>query len=243
MVENDFELINKFLENELSEEEARVFKIKYDREPDFAREVNIRSGIYISLDTASRVSKKVISEKPFLMRFMQTGGVSEKKHSNFRSFYSYAAVVLLIIALGIILMLVLKPKHNPAYLYAAYFHPPESEISKGISNEEIPDFSGLLEKIDRTVAAGIDTLQTAEECFFFGIYCMENQRFIEAAYAFTRLINSRTNKYREESEWYLGLCYLKTGKKEEAIKAFSEIAAAESHVYQRESARLLRRLN
>ena len=70
MNSQDTELIFRFLENELSEEEQKEFRHKYETDAVFAGEVKAWSGIWISLKAAGKVSQRTFSGKPRLFRFL-----------------------------------------------------------------------------------------------------------------------------------------------------------------------------
>jgi tetratricopeptide (TPR) repeat protein len=244
MKEKDLELIQKFLENELSEQEAELFKSLYEHDEEFKKEVNLRSGIYISLAAASRTSLKALAEDPAKRRSPQSHlGQPAPVGRNLRMYLQYAAFVLIMAALGTIIFLIVKPKTGPEELYASYYKSPDTKtIPKPRSGLDLTDFSFLLEKLDRGNAMATDTLQSPEEFFYFGIYCMNQERFTEAIYAFSELIKTNDRYYKDGSEWYLALCYMRTGKIEEAIRAFTAIASTKGHEYQEESRELLSKL-
>jgi tetratricopeptide (TPR) repeat protein len=244
MKETDIELITKFLENELNEEEVKLFKSKYEQDPEFTGEVNLRSKIYISLGAMSRTSGKAMAEKPFLRKFPRSRpGQPAPPGRNLRISLQYAAILVALIAVGVVVVLTGRPKPGAEELFASYYNPPEAgSIPKPRTGADLTDFSYLLNEIDRQMAFSIDTLQTPDEYFYFGIYCMNKERFTEAIYAFNELIRTNDREYKDGSEWYLALCYLKTGKIEEAIRAFSEIAISNGHDYQQESIEILARL-
>lgn len=245
MKENDIELIHKFLDNELSEDEARLFKEKYKEDPSFKEEVNSQAQLWISLDAASGISRKVITERPHLRKFLQNRPQKAKEIQgpmNMKSFYRYAAIIIPLLAFGIILLMLANPQPSMENLYASYYKAPVNNLHKGNAEEKTAGFALLLESIDRSSERRIDSLREASDYFHFGIYCMDNQYFREAIYAFNRLISSGEKMYLEESEWYLGLCYLKTGRKEDALRIFSGIAAANGHKFQSESGELIKKI-
>jgi len=246
MKENDNELINSFLDNELSVEEAELFRKRYAEDPEFAREVNQRSRVHISLDALSRVSRKTMAEKPFLIKIhpgMTSYGTGGRKPRGWRKVLPYAAVLVVRIAAGTVFFLTGRPKPGPAELYTAYYKPPDpNAIPTPRGGPDLTDFSFLLEEIDRGMQAATDTLKTPDEYFYFGVYCMNQERFTEAIYAFSVLAGSSDRYYRDDGQWYLGLCYLKLNRMDDAIRIFSEIALTKGHAHQEESRELLGKL-
>jgi hypothetical protein len=95
----------------------------------------------------------------------------------------------------------------------------------------IPDSAALIER--RSEAVKIHD---------FGLFCMKGQRFLEAIFAFRQIIGMNEKSYLESSEWYLGLCYLKSGDLENAKQVFSSIAGNPGHKFYSESKKILRKI-
>lgn len=239
MEENDYILISKFLENELTEDEVAIFKEKYAHDPDFKKEVNIMSKLYISLDAASRIGKKGVSGK-----LMEEHGIKEVKgeaQKNLHQLYRYAAVIIPLIAFGLVWVLTTKSKPEPEELYAQYFKPESEGLSKG--GDEKQDFAAVIRTIDRFTETQIDSLGM-QKLFIFGIYCMEHQRYNEAIFAFHHLIESNIKgETREDCDWFLGLCYLQTGNKKKAEEYFSTISSIDGHIHQQDAKEILSKLH
>ena len=154
MKEQDVGLIYRFLNNELSGAEVELFKEKYRNDPEFKKEANLMSKISISLDAADRVSKKVVTERPFLWRFLKLRSAEAEESPeahNRQILFRYAAIIIPLLALGTVLVLTLRPGKGYEDLYAAYFRIPEEVVVKGISEEHPKDFSLLFEKTDTEI--------------------------------------------------------------------------------------------
>lgn len=243
MRENDTELINRFLDNELNAEEAELFKKRYAEDAEFAQEVNRRSRMHIALDALGRVSRKTMAEKPFLRRTLPGMGAGGRRPSPWLRILPYAAVAVVLIAAGAALWLTGRQGPSPGDLYDTYYKAPDANtIPKPRGGTDLTDFSFLLEEIDRGMEAATDTLKTPEEYFYFGVFCMNQERFSEAIYAFSQLAGSRDRQYHDDGQWYLGLCFLKLNRIDDAVRIFSEIALTRGHAYQEQSRELLGKL-
>ncbi len=77
--------------------------------------------------------------------------------------------------------------------------------------------------------------------FYSGISYMETERFNVAGRSFSEIISHDDNLFIEHAEWYLGLCYLKTGEEELARKLFTSIANSAGY-YSNNASRLLKNL-
>jgi hypothetical protein len=250
MIMNDADviLIEKYLDNELTEEELKVFKDKLDKDPEFKSEVNLQSRIHISLQAVSRISLKTMAENPGLRNFISVrrdNEISEKKQGS-KVFLKIAAVVIPLIGLGGLIFPFVYEKPTPENLYNHYFTtPPSGSLNKGSTGETTADYSALMNKIDTAVKNQLDSLslQNDEQKYYFAIQCMEKNKFREAAWVLNQIYNSRTNPYRQESEWYLVLCYLRINDIPEAINMLKHFDRNNSPVYYRQATKLLRKLN
>jgi hypothetical protein len=242
----DTELIFRFLENELNESEQEEFKRKYETDPGFAEEVKIYSRILISLRSASRISNKTMTEKPHLLRFFSSRrepGISSTPFRSIPLVYKIAVVALPLLAAAIIILLLKKPQSGTDQLFTEYFKKPDLEHSgRGIPRGEPFDHNAFMNRLESNTNRQIDSIPSLDGLFYFAINCMEQYRFNEAIYAFGLLMDDRDQTYREDSEWYIGLCYLQCGRINDAIIAFSMIAETEGHSYQEQSLAILGRL-
>jgi tetratricopeptide (TPR) repeat protein len=241
---NDITLINKFLDNELSEEELQQFKEKYGIDKQFKREVNILSLIHSSLLTMPEIRKETLTTEAFLNHLNNKKKRKEESIKN-RSLtlYRIAAIVIPLIGLGGLIFPFIYTKPSDENLFAKYYAKPESQGSaKGISNEKPFDFQELQNKVDKTVNDQINVLNTNEELFSYAIYSMDNKHYNEAIIAFNQVLNSSNNILRPDSEWYLALCYLKTGNKDKSISILREIIKNKDHLHFRNAEKLLKKL-
>ena len=55
-----------------------------------------------------------------------------------------------------------------------------------------------------------------EAYMVYGVSEMKNNRFDEAAKAFSTVINDGNNYYLDNARWYLALCYIKSGQTDAA---------------------------
>jgi hypothetical protein len=245
MNENNTSLINKFFDNELAEEDIALFKSKYSQEPEFKREVNILSKIRISLETASKVSFDTMIKKPDLRHFLAENRKSKSniKKKNYFIVYKVAAIFLLLISIGIGVQL-MRPDLSPDSLYTRYFQVPEtSDNQRFISEGASPDFHQVEMMINKAILLPINTLTDINDIYLFGVYCMENKRFNEARLTFERIVDNSDNPNREDCEWYLGLCYLKTGKIDQSRAIFATISKNKEHKHNKEARMIIKKLD
>ena len=112
-------------------------------------------------------------------------------------------------------------------LYAKYYEPfineemhyfnssALSEAKKQYINKEFKVSLMLLENLPNSL-----TIET-EKYMYLGLIYMENENYNDATKSFSYLLDHYDNEtVISISEWYLGLCYLKMKKKQEAIELF-----------------------
>ncbi|NVO11657.1 MAG: tetratricopeptide repeat protein [Bacteroidales bacterium] len=133
-------------------------------------------------------------------------------------------------------------------LYAEYYAPLNymdgyipNNISFGIAKKymegEYADALLLLKDLPSS-----ETIE-AERNLFIGLSLMEVGKYREAAGYLEQVIASQSNfDYTPQARWYLGLCYLKEGSKEKAIKTFRAIVDSNDD-YHKKAKGILSRLS
>ncbi len=64
--------------------------------------------------------------------------------------------------------------------------------------------------------------------FYSGISNIQVQEYPKANKNFIRVLDHKNNLFMEQSEWYLGFCYLMTNEREKAKETFNTIAKGNS---------------
>jgi hypothetical protein len=241
MLQDSDHLIEKFLENELSEEEVKLFKSQYYSDPEFKKAVNEHSRIYVALKTASRLyeQKMTVVSKP-----------EEKKVKNLREIWQLSGTVLRIAAVLILFLLVSSLMYIFTFQRITVDNFANNGFKNALNKENIKSFSNdnnlisnqVQNRIDNSILESLDELSGEGETFRFGLYSIQNKRFNEAIIALRRVSGGQDRTYREESEWLLALCYLKTGDLDKAKATLQSISNSPSHKFQRESGKLLRKI-
>jgi len=75
-----------------------------------------------------------------------------------------------------------------------------------------------------------------------GISNLEIENYINADISFQKVIDHNDNLFIEQAEWYLALCYLKTGEQEKASLRFGKIITDNS-LYKRNAEDILNKLD
>jgi len=201
--QNDLDLIHKFLDRELAQEEIPLFKEKMKNDPEFAREVKIYTNTLIAIKASVKTRNKIIvkeKSKMFPYIFIL---LTQRK-------YMMAALiaVLIIVGGGIISWQIYK--RSDTGIYYSYYEVPSGYTSHG-----------YMGKVNEPVITK-DT--EPEALFYFGIYNMEKKNYKDAIKAFELLLQQPDdNLFKEDAEWYLSLSYLRNEAKNEAILLLQKI--------------------
>jgi tetratricopeptide (TPR) repeat protein len=77
--------------------------------------------------------------------------------------------------------------------------------------------------------------------FLYGVSNMEMKSYPEAKISFNKVIVNYNNLFREDAQWYLAWCYIKTDEHAEAIKQLQIIKESGS-IYNNDAKKLLKQL-
>jgi len=201
------QLIDKFIDKELSAEELEIFKKLYKENDAFRKEVKQRMNIIVGLKAAANIGLK--KQQPSDSKIITL----IPWYKNKIAYAIAASVAVLLMILG---YLYIRPTPNEK-LFAFYYQEPPP--SKGITIENYD----ILQKI---VNSSSNPDEIARYYFNYAFAAIQKKRYNEAIECFKAILADNNKKeYVEDATWYLGLCYLKINKPREAIKLFHEIIA------------------
>ena len=174
----------------------------------------------------------------------------QKLQKTRRILYTAAAVFLVIIVTSVIYYLQNKTYSNER-LYSMYYEPynrniytriesgePEGVFMQAMIKYADEDYENALDLFKR-VPSTDDLILPAH--FYSGISFMQTRQYHEAASSFLYIIKQPDNELIYQSEWYLGLCYLKTGETGKAFTQFKKITRSNSN-YKEKSEDILKKL-
>ncbi|MGF1584159.1 MAG: tol-pal system YbgF family protein [Bacteroidales bacterium] len=111
-------------------------------------------------------------------------------------------------------------------------------LVKAMQKYEDKEFESALLLFETVLANDSENITSR---FYSGISYLETERFTVAEKSFEGVIDHDDNLFIEQAEWYLGLCYLKTGEQEMAKSMFAVIAKNDGF-YSKSANRILRNL-
>ena len=154
-----------------------------------------------------------------------------------RIWFAAAAIGLLIIVTSVIYYLQNKTYSNER-LYSMYYEPYNKNIFTRIESGE-PEgifMQAMIKYADEDYENALDLFQRVPSTddfilpahFYSGISFMQTGQYHEAASSFLFIIKHLDNELIYQSEWYLGLCYLKTNETDKAFTQFKKITGSNS---------------
>ena len=239
------EMIDRYLFNEMGDQEKKDFENHLSQDDALKRKYNLQKDI-----------QKALNETEIILLRNQLDKIHYRYFSknNIRilipKITRVAAAVTIIITVSVLVLLNNRKLENQA-IYDKYFEPYESvvRVRSTSSSDNIVtkamlfydegkyyEAAQLFEKILAT-----DSTRIVEN-FYSGISNMEISEYQKANKSFSRIVNNKNNNpFIEQAEWYLGFCYLMTNKNDKAYNQFEKIATSNSF-YKKNAKKILRKI-
>ncbi|MEM9824002.1 MAG: tetratricopeptide repeat protein [Bacteroidota bacterium] len=245
----DEDLIQKFLEKDLSEEEAVIFKRKIEGEAAFAEEVRINLEMIAALRAQGEVNMtNETVDRELDQQLAQIPVKSPISRSLSRVLVGLAAAFVLLIAYFFYLYFSPTQQLDSEQLFAKYYQLPDSRLlttMSGAHNEkEIYQAFKLLydqQAFDRAVLAYeqlSDEKPKQDIYFLYGAALFELRRYREAKQVYQTVIeNAHPDQHR--ATWYLALLYLKDNDLVEARQYLQAVIQQEKEFNVQEARDLL----
>ena len=243
------EFIQPFLDGELSREELDWFSKELQSNAVLAEDIKL----YREVDSAIR-EQDVMELRDQLDVIHNSIGDPTKEpdqqHSRIRKMLSYGAIASLAILLSFGVLL--KVQHNKLtneQIYQRHYEPygatmiyrsgeTQSLITLAQSKYDAQDFFGAIEIYEQILGREPGQM---ESNLYSGISYLETEQYSKAENRFGTILDHNDNLYIEQAEWYLGFCYLKTGKNIEARAHFKEISKGDGS-FNKKARKLMRNI-
>ncbi|MEI6275500.1 MAG: tetratricopeptide repeat protein [Prolixibacteraceae bacterium] len=162
--------------------------------------------------------------------------------------YAVASSIVMVLAFSSLI----KHKTYPSkQLYTSYYQPYKNgaNVSRSASSSVNAMNSALYEIDKGNYPSALKILQNASSVkqdgfsvsFYSGIAYQGLGDYTNAIRSFNEVVQHGDNLLVEQSEWYIGLCYLRIEEREKAIKQFKSIVS-ENGFYREQSSKLLKQL-
>jgi len=242
------EFIQPFLDGELSREELDWFSKELQSNAVLAEDIKL----YREVDSAIR-EQDVMDLRDQLDVIHNSIGDPTKEpaqHSRIRKMLSYGAIASLAILLSFgVLLKVQHKKLTNEQIYQRHYEPYEvtmiyrsgdtqSLINLAQSKYDAQDYFGAIEIYEQILGKEPGDM---ESNLYSGISYMQTDQYSKAENRFGTIIDHNDNLYIEQAEWYLGFCYLQTGKNLEARAQFKKISKGDGS-YNKKARKLMRNI-
>jgi tetratricopeptide (TPR) repeat protein len=248
MNEMNFDRIEDFLDGDLTENQLKEF------EKDLLND----SDLQMELDLQREVNEAILEEDVMDLRnkleaIETPPSPIQKQKMKFLTKWNLAAASLaLLIGLGSLLYIVGESSsYSKNKIYSNYYKPYNVVLNTrssdvmiddllvtALKSYEIKDYRTALTLLEKILAKDSTNITGN---FYSGISNIEINEYSKANHNFTEVLKHKNNLFIEQSEWYLGFCYLMTNEKEKALKQFHTIAQGNSF-YKTKALEIINRL-
>ena len=249
-MKRDRHILQKYLDNELSEKELSRFE----------QELNASPELLVDLDLYKEVDEAIADTEVLDFRAQLTDLREESRRSEtgkrvFRFtrpwHYAASAALALLVAIGLATVLGRPLSNND--LFAKYMKPYELVLTnRSVDNEVTTLWMSRAQEhfLKREYKLAIDCFDEVlflnsnkmEAEFYMGMSNMEIEQYVEASESFTNVIKHDDNLYIQKAEWFLAGCLLAMDETEHARRKLASIASTSSHYYKDDAAKILKRM-
>jgi TolA-binding protein len=238
--------IERYNAGEMDHVERKWFEKELGGNETLQKEVNFRKRVDNSLiqhDLISLRNKLSVLERNRKEKALTSSG---KKTAGIR----FAAAVAALLVIGSLYILI-SGNNSHESLYKKNFE--VYGINAASRSEDVAinaEFKSALRRFSELDYAGAaaslgnylkSNPSNMEAQFICGVSEMENQNFTGAIASLGKVIEQNDNLYLDKAQWYIALCYLKTGNINEMNRHLDAIMNSES-IYKVKAKRLLRKI-
>lgn len=223
------ELIERYLNDELSAEERKQTEQRMSADPEFKRRLEVFREYQQIYSQDSQDFRDVLQE---------VGQAYRQKHKPRKNYWLIAASVSVLALMATAYFLFLSPAAQPDDLYAQHFSlPPDNLTIRGDDNQQLlneamalyndQQFAQALQHFEAWEAQHADSIPVI---FYSAISHMAMGEMQPAIEKLQLIMLDRTanNAYTAASRWYLALAYLQDGEKIKAEDLLKDLAGGSS---------------
>ncbi len=236
------ELIEKYLSQEMNAEEMKRFESLLKQDQIFAEELKIQIEILEAIkDTGKRKLRHTLNEvhqsrtKIWMLPIFNT------------KIRSIAAILIVaLVAGGFLVTDYLTNGVSDKSLYSQYFNPEEALLAvRSIDGSATPVEDGMKcyqeKSYNEAIESFLDEPDNLLGKLYSGFSLMQLERYEEAEGFFKEVIKDNDNLLIDQAEWNLGLCYMISGKTDDAKEIFMKISTGNT-VYNIKALELLTKM-
>ncbi len=249
-MKRDRHILQKYLDNELSEKELARFEQELNASPDLLVDLDL----YKEVDEAV-ADTEVLNFRAQLSDLRKETRRSETGRRVFRFtrpwHYAASAALALLVAIGLATVLG-RPLSN-SDLFVKYMKPYELVLTNRSVDNEVTTL--LMRKAQNAYLNGnfesaigcydevlLINSEKVEAEFGKGVSNMEISEYEEATVSFTSVIEQNDNLFIQKAEWYMAGCLLAMDESDRARRQLAMIASSSHHYYNDDAAKILKRM-
>jgi tetratricopeptide (TPR) repeat protein len=247
MKTNDFSYyIERYNSGEMDESEKSWFLKEIEGNEELRKEVTLR-----------KQSDNILKERDIITLRNKLADIEKKRTAVFQlnksgkySYLKYAALVGGFIIVGSFLFFPGQRMNNEE-LADRYYKTYEAPTANRSANKSgMVDFSRAMEyyksrDYEKAVVLFKKVVENnprdMQSTLLNGISNFEIKKYPEAKSSFKNVIDDNNNLFIDQAQWYLSLCYLKTGEKEMAASLL-KVVKENNSIYSNDAKRILRKL-
>ncbi|CCH54149.1 hypothetical protein BN8_03293 [Fibrisoma limi BUZ 3] len=260
--EEQYELIEAYLNNELSAADRTSFENELQADSELMAEVTLQRdlrlgfraiGISQALDKARaqyNANRRVeaVPADPSSKPMPVTRPLSTWQY--------WAAAASVVVVLGVGYFVFQQTTEQPTDLaYNETFVPVDEltkEFPRGLAPNTRQQFLDILKEYEAgNYSTAIDQLKTLPadrqtvhyRNFFLGLSYLANKQPTEAIPLLQKALATPSVALRQKAEWFLALAYVKNGQKEKALPTLKRISADKAHPFNLLAQRVLQKIN
>lgn len=248
MDEMNFDRIEDFFDGDLTESQLKEFENELLDDSDLQMELDLHMEVNEAI-----MEQDVMDLRSKLEAINTPPNPARKRKLKFLTKWNIAAASLaLIIGLGSLMYIMNNQStYSNDKVFSNYYKPYnvvtntrssdimiDNLLVTALKSYETKDFHTALTLFKKILDKDSTNITSN---FYSGISNIEINEYSQANKNFTRVLKHKNNLFIEQSEWYLGFCYLKTNEKEKALKQFHAIAQGNSF-YKTKAQEILNRL-
>jgi tetratricopeptide (TPR) repeat protein len=249
-MKRDRHILQKYLDNELSEKELSRFEQELSASPELLLDLDL----YKEVDEAI-ADAEVIDFRAQLSDLREETRRTETGRKVFRFtrpwHYAASAAVALLVAIGLATVLG-KPLSN-SDLFAKYMKPYElvltnrsmedDVIKVTMNNAEVAYMKGDFEEAVFWYNEVLKwNSEKVEAEFGVGVSSMRMSKYVDASESFNKVIEHNDNLFVQTAEYYLAGCLLAMDETERARRQLAMIASSANHFYKSDAEKILKRM-
>ncbi len=244
------EEMDNYLNDEMDELALAQFEVELMNNPGLAADLAFHKDVNNAITETDVMSLRTGLQRIFreeMNRESEKLGVGSHKQKNLL-WYAVASSVVLMLTFSSLLK---QKVHSTDQLYASYYQPYTNGANVSRSAvSSANEMNSALREIDKgNYPSALKMLRSASATvqdgfsisFYSGVAYQGLGDYNNAISSFTEVVRNGDNLLVEQSEWYIGLCYLRVEEREKALAQFRSIVSRNGF-YQDQSRKLLKQL-